>query len=127
MSVRSIAVFIVTGGVTTVVHVLAGLAAHYLLGLDAFNANLVAFAVAFFVSYFGHKNFSFRSPGRVRRSMPRFFVVSVTNLFLNQFIVYSLSTAGGHPYWLSLAVMVAVVPAFTYILSRVWVFSDGDF
>lgn len=125
--IRSIVTFVFMGGITTVVHVLVGLCAHHFAGLAPFNANLVAFSVAFFLSYFLHKTYSFRSPGRVRRSMPRFFVVSATNLILNQLIVYVFSIVLGHPYWISLAIMVVVVPTFTYILSRVWVFDDGDF
>lgn len=127
MSVRSVATFVVVGGVTTAVHICAGLLAHHLAGLEPFGANLLAWCVAFLVSYAGHKTYSFRSPGKVRRSMPKFFALSLTNLILNQLIVYTVSTSAGHPYWVSLVAMVAVVPAFTYFMGRMWVFSDGDF
>lgn len=127
MSIRSITTFLLTGGTVTVIHVAVGLIAHHIGGLEPFNANLVAFSVAFFFSYFGHRNLSFRSPGRIRRSMPRFFVLSLTNLILNQVIVYMVSDVMGHPYWIALGVMVVVVPTFTYMVSALWIFDDGDF
>ncbi|WP_424831814.1 GtrA family protein [Ruegeria sp.] len=127
MSVRSVVTFVVTGGIVTAVHVAVGLMAHHFAGLDPFNANLVAYSVAFFVSYFGHRNYSFRSPGRIQTSMPKFFVISVINLFLNQIIVFTVSDMLGQPYWASLAVMIAIVPTFTYVMSKIWAFSDGDF
>ncbi len=127
MSVRSVVTFVVTGGVVTGVHIAVGLLAHHLGGLEPFTANLVAYSVAFFVSYFGHRNYSFRSPGRIQRSMPKFFVISAINLVLNQIIVFTVSDVLGQPYWASLAVMVAIVPTFTYVMSKAWAFSDGDF
>ena len=124
---RSVVVFCIMGGLTTIVHIIVGLVAHHSWGLAPFNANLVAFSAGFFVSYFGHRSVTFRSTGRVSRSMPRFFLIAATSLFLNQVIVYSIVNVMAQPYWLALCVMVAVVPAFTYILSRLWAFNDGDF
>jgi len=124
---RSIVTFIVMGGITTVVHVIVGLIAFHFGGLSAFNANLVAFSCGFFVSYFGHRSYTFRSRARVSRSMPRFLAISGVSLVLNQAIVYGVVTVLGQPYWAALAVMVAVVPTFTYVFGRVWAFSDGDF
>jgi putative flippase GtrA len=125
-SMRSIVAFVFVGGLTTGVHVAVGLICNQWFGLSPFNANLVAFAFGFFVSYFGHRSVTFRSRGRVSRSMPRFFAIAATNLFLNQAIVYSVVNILHRPYWLALAVMVLVVPAFTYVLSRIWAFDDGD-
>ena len=127
MSLRSVTTFVLTGGAVTVIHVAVGLIAHHFGGLEPFNANLVAFAVAFLFSYFGHRNLSFRSPGRIRRSMPRFFALSLTNLVLNQVIVYVVSGIMGYAYWIALGVMVVVVPTFTYMVSALWIFDDGDF
>jgi putative flippase GtrA len=124
---RSLIVFVGVGGFTTIVHVQVGLIVHHLFGLEPFNANLVAFCVGFFVSYYGHRTYTFRSPGRVSRSMPRFFVIAATSLALNQIIVYGVVNVLGQPYWQALAVMVAVVPTFTYVLGRLWAFSDGRF
>lgn len=119
--------FAITGGVTTVAHVVSGLAAHHFLGLDPFTANLVAFFVGFLVGYFGHKTFSFNSPSKIQQSMPRFFLLTIANLVLNQTIVVIVSIWLGYPYWLSLAIMVVTVPMSTYLLSRFWVFRDGEF
>ena len=124
---RSIIVFCLTGGITTVVHITVGLTVHRYLGIDPFNANLIAFCFGFMVSYFGHRHFTFRSPGRVRRSMPRFFVIAAVSLVLNQLIVFTFVNLLGYSYNVALAVMVVVVPTFTYLGGRLWAFSDGDF
>lgn len=124
---RSLIYFFGIGGITTFVHVVIGLIAHHGAGLAPFNANLVAFCFGFFMSYFGHRTYTFRSPGRMSRSMPRFFVIAAASLALNQIIVHGVVTMLGHPYWLALAVMVAIVPAFTYLLGRLWAFNDGEF
>lgn len=126
-TMRSIFVFCIMGGLTTVVHVIVGLIAYHSFGLSPFNANLVAFTAGFFVSYFGHRSYTFRSSGLISRSMPRFFTIALTSLFLNQAIVYIVVNMIGKPYWVALCGMVAVVPTFTYIMGRFWAFDDGDF
>ena len=57
--------------------------------------------------------------------MPRFFVVSATSLVINQVIVFSAVNIAQQSYWISLVIMIAVVPVFTYVLSRIWAFDDG--
>lgn len=124
---RSALVFVVIGALTTIVHIIVGLIVHHVLHVDAFNANLAAFCVGFFVSYFGHRTYTFRSEARISYSMPRFFCISLMSLFLNQAIVFVMVNTLHYPYWMALGVMVAVVPAFTYVLGRLWAFSDGRF
>ncbi len=124
---RSIITFGLMGGLSTVVHVLTGLLAHYQAGLSPFNANIVAYCAGFLVSYFGHRHFTFRSPGRISRSMPRFLVIALAGLVMSQAIVYLVVTMGGLAYWFALAVVVATVPPATYVLGRIWAFNDGDF
>lgn len=124
---RSVIVFVLWGGLTTVVHIMVGLFANRVLGIVPFNANLVAFSVGFFFSYYGHRHYTFRSRGAVARSMPRFFVISAVSLIINQVIVYTLVNMMGRPYWEALALMAVVVPVFTYLLGRLWAFSDGEF
>ena len=124
---RSIVAFVLTYGITTVMHVLVGLFAHHSIGFSPFNANLLGFSVGFFISYYGHRTFTFRSEGKMSRSMPRFFVIAATNLVLNQAIVYIVVNVMGRPYWLALAIMVTIVPTFTYVMGRMWAFNDGKF
>ncbi len=106
---------------------LTGLLMHHHLGMTTFNASIVAYVAGFFVSYFGHRNYTFRSPGQLSRSMPRFLVVSALGLVFCQVIVYLLVDRIGVEYWIALLVMVVTVPASTYLLSRAWAFNDGAF
>ena len=124
---RSIITFGLMGMLSTVVHVLSGLLAHYRAGLSPFNANIVAYCAGFLVSYFGHRNFTFRSPGRISRSMPRFLAIALAGLLMSQAIVWLVVSMAGLAYWFALAVIVMTVPPATYVLGRIWAFSDGDF
>jgi putative flippase GtrA len=115
------------GGFVTLSHIVVGLFSHHILGMTAFTANLVAYCAGFLLGYFGHRQLSFRSKAEIRKSMPKFFVISFSNLLVNQIIVYLFVNVAKYEYWVSLVVMVLTVPALTYLLSRLWAFSDGDF
>lgn len=124
---RSLFTFGVMGGFVTVVHVTLGLFMHHAVGLSAFWANFVAFCVGFFLSYFGHRRYSFRSRAAVSHSMPRFFVVAITSLVLNQGSVYVIVNMLGQPYIIALGVAILLVGGFGYMMGRLWAFSDGEF
>jgi putative flippase GtrA len=91
-------------------------------------ANLGGFAAATGVSYFGHHRWTFRldsSESNHRWRLPRFIVVGVTALALSQAILVAVGTCLALPLWLALGTAVAIVPAFTYTVGRIWVFRRG--
>jgi putative flippase GtrA len=119
---ESVPAFAAVGIAATLVHAAVGLTLESAAALSAFVANLIAFSVAFLVSYFGHRRFSFRSEAAHSRALPRFGAVALTGLALNQMLVLAIVNGGGLPYAVALAVIVATVPALTYVLSRLWAF-----
>lgn len=127
VAMRSLITFGFAGGFVTLVHIAVGLFLHNVLGISAFNANLMAFCVGFFLSYYMHRTYTFRSKAKVSRSMPRFFVIAAISLVLNQLSVYGVVNIAGQPYYLALATMIVVVGIFTYVMGRIWAFSDGEF
>lgn len=122
---RSVPAFAAVGLTATAVHAAIGLTLESLTPLSAFTANLIAFSVAFLVSYFGHKRFSFRSDAAHRRALPRFLAVALTGLALNQAIVLVMVNLMGWPYAVALICIILTVPALTYVLSRAWAFRQG--
>lgn len=124
---RSIFVFAIMGGMTTVVHIVTGLALHHVAGMTAAKANIVAYITAFFVSYSLHRNVTFRSTASVGQSLPKFLAISVLGFVLCQLIVVMMVNVMGFSYAAALAVMVTTVPVVTYVLSRIWAFRDGHF
>lgn len=111
----------------------AAAATHYLvvlalvpLGLHPLLANVVAFAVAFQVSYFGHRHLTFASTARQlphRQTLPRFLLVAVTSFLLNEAMFFLLLRYTTLPYQLSLAIVLVTVAALTFVLSRRFAFA----
>ena len=119
---RSLLAFGLVGLTSTLVHVSVGLS---LVGAglaDPLTANFLAFCVAFGVSYVGHRRWSFASKAAHRRSLPRFLAVALFALALNQAIVWVLVKEAGISYARTLIILVTLVPALTYLLSRFWAF-----
>lgn len=117
--------FALVGLSATGVHVAVGLILVWSGLFGAFFANVLAFSVAFMVSYFGHHRFSFRSTAQHRSAMPRFLAVAAFGLALNQAIVFGMVDLGHLRYELALVVIVGTVPAVTYVLSRIWAFAGS--
>lgn len=94
--------------------------------LAAAWANLVAFVIAFWVSYFGHRYFSFDA-GDVshQQTLPRFILVAVFGFILNESLLLlmlhftQISMALGLPFIIILTAM------FTFILSRQFAFDTS--
>jgi putative flippase GtrA len=85
---------------------------------NPYLVNLVAYALGFFVSYFGHRYLTFRTTG----SMGRFLLVVVAGFGLNNLIVTFLLAASVSSF-LAILIATAAVPVLTYIASSRWVFS----
>lgn len=121
--------FAIVGVAATATHVAVAVAAVEAATVRPIWANLIAFGAALFVSYLGNHRWTF---GRARahgRHFPRFAVVAVSGLAFNQAIMWGLAERAGTDYRIALAVVVLVVPALTFVLSKLWVFGraiDGE-
>jgi len=114
--------FALVGGVATATHVLAALILFYISGLGAFSANLMGFVSAWLVSYGGNRYWTFVASGPHRVTAPKFLLVSIVGLLLNMAIIYLACDVMNLPFWLGLAIVVAVVPILQFAASRYWVF-----
>jgi len=115
------------GLLAAAVHYWVVIALVELAGIAPMRANVGAFAVAFWVSYFGHRHWTFsdtvatHAPG-AHSSLPRFLAVALLGFCMNAILFYLLLQYAGWPYYVSLAVVVFAVAAMTYLLSRLWAF-----
>ena len=93
-------------------------------GLAPLLANVGGFATAFWCSFFGHRHWTFadRRSTNASRSFFRFLATAILGFLLNQLLFYLLLTHVNLPYYISLAIVVAVVAVLTYVLSRLWAF-----
>ncbi len=109
------------GAFASAVH-LAVVSACVPLGLAPWLANLVGFGVAFQASYHGHRSWTFR--GRDNRgSRGRMFLVALGGLAFNESAYLLMLRHAALDYRLSLAIVLALQAALTFVAARCWVFS----
>lgn len=123
---QSLFTFGMVGGLATLTHVAVGLGLTGAGWMEPFQANFVAFLLAWCVSYFGHHRYTFQSGAGHARAMPRFLATAIVGLALNQAIVYAVVDRLGWSYPVALVLIVAVVPAIIYLISRFWAFREAD-
>jgi len=121
-----IARFGVVGLTAAAVHYWTVVALVELLGIAPLRANVGGFIVAFWVSYFGHRYWTFsdtvdRQAGQTQ-SFLRFLSVAVLGFMMNEFLFFLLLHYTGMPYYIALAIVVLTVAVMTYVLSRLWAF-----
>lgn len=86
-------------------------------------ANALGFAVAFFVSFGGHRWLSFRDAGTtVATSFQRFAVTALAGFASNEIMFVVLLRWLGLPSLLALFVALVFAAGQTFVLSRFWAF-----
>lgn len=86
-------------------------------------ANAVGFALAFFVSFAGHRHLSFQDAGTgVGQSLARFATTAVAGFIVNEAVFTALLRWVRWPSWLALFAAMLVAAAQTFVLSRFWAF-----
>ena len=86
-------------------------------------ANGVGFCVAFFVSFAGHRLFSFRDAGTsMRQSFGRFLVTALSGFASNEIIFVLLLRGLGWPALVALIAGLVFAAGQTFLLSRYWAF-----
>jgi putative flippase GtrA len=87
-------------------------------------ANIVGFLFSFQLSFWGHRLWTFsdsEAPHRV--AYPKLLTVQLINLAANETLFYILLSLQ-LPYTLALAVVLTVLPVFTFVSSKFWVFKS---
>ena len=112
------------GAAASATHVAVALVMIERQGLPVLTSNGLAFTVAVLLSYIGNHSWTFLRAGSHDRHLPRFVVVSLAGLALNQSIVFTTVTLAGFPYIVGILIVIAVVPVLTFLLSRSWAFID---
>jgi putative flippase GtrA len=121
-----VARFVFVGGLAALTHltvvvalVSAGIAAPLV-------ANVAGFLVAFWVSYFGQRNWTFRAKNvRHRRGVPLHFAVATGSFLLNEGLFWLLLRFTPLPYPVALVIVLAAVAVVTFVLLRRWVFRSA--
>jgi putative flippase GtrA len=108
------------------VHVATALVLSGVLGLGNLLANFLGFCTAWSVSYLGNYYWTFLATSRHAVSVPRFVLTSLSCLIASLAIV-QWTTQGVHwPFYASQAIVVAVIPAISFVVNLVWVFRPSS-
>jgi putative flippase GtrA len=115
-----------------VIGVLAAIT-HYLIAISLTQqqiapawANLVAFVIAFWVSYFGHRYFSF-DVGDVshQQTLPRFILVAVFGFIFNETLLLSMLHYTSISMDIGLPFIIILTAVLTFIFSRFFAFKTN--
>ena len=120
--IQQIATFGAAGVLATLVHVVIGVSLNRLAGLTPFTANLIAFPAATCVTLFSNSRLTFRGHGGGAASLAKGVATVLFGLVLNQMIVVIVVDRLGFPYEAALVVIIAAVPAVTFLLFKFWAF-----
>jgi len=120
---HQIARFGLVGGAATATHFLVALTL-IALAVHPLWANAWAFVVAFQISFFGHRGFTFRN-----RKMPlgisarRFVVTALVGFALSELLLAALLHWSEISNTFALVIALATVAVFTFIMGRYWAFA----
>lgn len=84
-------------------------------------ANVAGFILAFQVSYWGHRQWTFRVQTEHKPAALKLLLVQGLNFSLNE-ALFATFLALQIPYQWALLIVLSILPAFTFILSKQWVF-----
>ena len=93
-----------------------------LTGVHPLVANTCAFVVAFTVSFSGHYYWTFRAPGQPARAVLRFVLIALVGFATNSVVLAGLLRTGLVSDRVAIAAALVIVPAITFLGSRLWGF-----
>ena len=122
-TLQQIARFGLVGVAATAVHAVIGVMAVRQLGFDGLSANAAGFAVAWWVSFFGHHVFTFQAQAARGRALMRFVPQSALMFAIGMSVTALVSLAGPHVSEAMLPIIGAcVVPILSFLSSKFFVF-----
>jgi putative flippase GtrA len=94
--------------------------------LQPLYANVIAFFIAFNVSYFGHRYWTFnRTLTPHKAAIPKLLLVSGSNFIANEGLFYFFLNVMKLPYPLALIIVLATLPIVTFTLGKLWIFREA--
>lgn len=117
----------IVGVVASVVHYLIAYFFFSTFQINYLLAHFFGFVFGLFTAYFGHYFYSFKDSKSHSERFPKFLVLSLAALILHQGGAYSLVNFAHLDYKTRvLPLLVVIVPVFTFLLNKFWVFSSPD-
>jgi len=112
--------FGMVGGLSTLTYITMVIALSKLTSLDPIAINTLAYVTGFTISATGHSLFSFRLKSGYQQAVAKFFIVSMSGMLFSNAVIFIALKYFDVP--IAQALGVAVVPAYSFTLSRLWAF-----
>ena len=113
--------FVIVGGAATVTDLAVSIVLFFAYpGMSENVITTCAFCIAFFVSYFGHRYFTFKQEGNILK----FLALSCSMLVLRNIIVFVLVRIW-MPGLTPIVLAMALVTVITYLISKYMVFKQN--
>lgn len=121
---RQILRFLWVGWGATITHYLTVLILVYNWDIYPELANILAFVVAFFISFMGHWRWTFREQqAEFQRALFAFALTALLMFMLNAIIFHLLLDCMGIRFEVSLLIAQGMVAVITYLVSKYWAFA----
>ena len=122
--ILQIARFMTVGVMAAVVHLTVVVSLVQGYSLEPLMANIAGFMIAFQVSYFGHRLWTFNMTEALHHeAYPKLVVVQVVNFAMNEALYYYFLSLHV-PYGVALLVVLAILPVFTFVVNKFWVYQS---
>ncbi len=118
--------FTLVGAAATCTHYIVAYV--FALQISVYSANMAGYLCAVVVSYIGHQRYSFQLQKQEishKQQLPRFILGSLGGLALSYLVLTIMTDVLHTPDFLSLAAAVGLVPAYTFLINKLYVFQSG--
>ena len=113
--------FVLIGASAASVHVLTVLNLVTYLQFQPLVANILAFLLAFNVSFLGHRYLTFANLHDEKQlSLPHFFLVAASAGVINEILYFVLLDYTTLNYLIALILVLVLVSVYSFIISRFW-------
>jgi putative flippase GtrA len=122
-TIKQIAKFICIGTLAAIVNFIVDIFLVEVINISPLLANIFGFAIAFQVSFLGHRFWTFYEKGIKDTHIVwiKFLTVALFSLGLNQ-LLYSIYLIFIDNYIIALFFALITVPPITFIISKLWAF-----
>lgn len=114
--------FGVVGIVAAAIHFYIVISLVQTWSLEPLIANVFAFGIAFQISYWGHRLWTFSNTTTLHReAFPKLMLIQIINFAANESLFYVFLTLN-LPYPIALLIVLTILPIVTFVSSKLWVF-----
>jgi len=124
IDVKQLGRFFGVGIAATLTHVCIALFIEKFLHASGQTSNLAGFLVGMFVSYFGHAYYTFSAKSNHFQQVIKFSISAFSGLGMSSLITLIVFTKMQQPFVIAMLFVALIVPPFTFIISKLWVFRE---